>query len=201
MGTAYYFTVILVTLQGEPNTKIELTMKHLQLLLMLSLTIGLMSCKEDPKLPMEMAEDSISTYYFIRHAEKDRSDPENLDPELNQDGLGRAIRWAEVFDPVALDAIYITDFERTAMTAAPTSVKKEITPQYYDPKAINIEEFKSLNLGKNVLVVGHSNTTPEFVNLMLGEEKYVQMDDYDNSSLFIVRIINGKATDIRLKMD
>jgi broad specificity phosphatase PhoE len=176
-------------------------MKYIKLLLMLSLTIGAMSCKEDPKLPLEITEDSISTYYFIRHAEKDRSDPENVDPELNQDGLGRAIRWAEVFDPIALDAIYITDFERTAMTAAPTSVKKEITPQYYDPKAINIEEFKSLNLGKNVLIVGHSNTTPEFVNLMLGEEKYVQMDDYDNSSLFIVRIINGKATDIRLKMD
>lgn len=176
-------------------------MKHINLLLILSLTIGVMSCKEDPKLPMENAEDSISTYYFIRHAEKDRSDPENIDPELNQDGLGRAIRWAEVFDPVALDAIYITDFERTAMTAAPTSVKKEITPQYYDPKAIIIEEFKKLNLGKNVLIVGHSNTTPEFVNLMLGEEKYEHMDDYDNSSLFIVRIINGKATDIRLKMD
>jgi hypothetical protein len=36
---------------------------------------------------------------------------------------------------------------------------------------------------------------------MLGEDKYGHMDDYDNSSLFIVRIINGKATDIRLKMD
>ncbi|SMG27691.1 SixA phosphatase family protein [Arenibacter troitsensis] len=176
-------------------------MKRIHLLLILSFTIGAMSCKEDPKLPLENAEDSISTFYFIRHAEKDRSDPENIDPELNQDGLGRAIRWAEVFDPVALDAIYITDFERTAMTAAPTSVKKEITPQYYDPKALIIEEFKNLNLGKNVLIVGHSNTTPEFVNLMLGEEKYEHMDDYDNSSLFIVRIINGKATDIRLKMD
>ena len=88
-------------------------MKNIKLLLILVLTIGNISCKEDPKLPLENAEDSISTFYFIRHAEKDRSDPENIDPELNQDGLGRAIRWAEVFDPVALDAIYITDFERT----------------------------------------------------------------------------------------
>lgn len=176
-------------------------MKNIKLLLILALTFGNMACKDEPKLPLENAEEYISTFYFIRHAEKDRSDPENIDPELNQDGLGRAIRWAEVFDPVALDAIYITDFERTAMTAAPTSIKKEITPQYYDPKAIIIEDFKKENLGKNVLIVGHSNTTPEFVNLMLGEEKYEHMDDYDNSSLFIVRIINGKATDIRLKMD
>ena len=41
-------------------------MKHLSLLLILALTIGAMSCKEDPKLPLENAEDSISTFYFIR---------------------------------------------------------------------------------------------------------------------------------------
>jgi len=28
---------------------------------------------------------------------------------------------------------------------------------------------------------------------MLDENKYADMDDYDNSSLFIVRIIDGKA--------
>jgi len=176
-------------------------MKNIKLLLIWALSIGVMACKDEPKAPLENTEDYITTFYFIRHAEKDRSDPENVDPELNQEGLGRAIRWAEVFDPVPLDAIYITDYERTAMTAAPTSVKKEITPKYYDPKAIVIEDFKKENLGKSVLIVGHSNTTPEFANFMLGEDKFVQLDDYDNSSLFIVRIINGKATDIRLKMD
>jgi hypothetical protein len=36
---------------------------------------------------------------------------------------------------------------------------------------------------------------------MIGENRYTDMDDYDNSSLFIVRIIDGKATDIHLKMD
>ena len=163
----------------------------------MSLTVIVSACKEDPKEPLEYT----STFYFIRHAEKDRSDPENVDPELNQDGLGRAMLWAEILDPVDLDAIYITDFERTSMTAAPTSVKKEITPQYYDPKAIIIEDFMRENQGKNVLIVGHSDTTPEFVNALLNEQKYEAMDDYDNSSLFIVRVINGRASDIRLNMD
>lgn len=176
-------------------------MKGIKLLLILTLMLNIWGCKEDPEIIIKNTKDHISTFYFIRHAEKDRSHPENIDPELNQDGLGRSIRWAEVLDPVTLDAIYITDFERTAMTAAPISIKKDITPQYYDPKTINIEEFKSNNLDKNVLIVGHSNTTPQFVNRMLGEEKYETMDDYDNSSLFIVRIIDGIATDIRLKMD
>ncbi len=143
----------------------------------------------------------ISTFYFIRHAEKDRTDPENADPELNQDGLGRAIRWAEVFDPIDLTAIYSTNYERTTMTAEPTSVKKGIDVRYYDPNIIDIASFKLDNLGGDVLVVGHSNSTPALVNKMIGQEKYESMEDDDNSSLFIVRIINGVPTDICLKMD
>ncbi|WP_313790399.1 histidine phosphatase family protein [Flagellimonas ochracea] len=163
------------------------------LLLIFTLSNG---CKNDPK-----TEPVISTFYFIRHAEKDRTDPENADPELNQDGLDRAIRWAEVFDPIDLNAIYSTNYERTSMTAAPTSIKKNIDVQYYDPSVLDIEDFKTNNEGLNVLVVGHSNTTPEFVNKVIGQEKYKSMDDNDNSSLFIVRIIDGIPTDIRLKMD
>ena len=36
---------------------------------------------------------SESVYYFIRHAEKDRSNPENKNPELNQQGKIRALNW------------------------------------------------------------------------------------------------------------
>lgn len=151
---------------------------------------------------MEIKEDPvISTFYFIRHAEKDRTDPENKDPELNQAGLNRAIQWAEIFDPIELDVIYSTNYERTSMTAAPTSVKKNIDVKYYDPSSVDIEEFKMSNERLNVLVVGHSNTTPDFVNKMLGTNKYDAMDDNDNGSLFIVRIIDGEATDIRLQMN
>lgn len=177
-------------------------MKTLKLLILVLLTIGFASCKDDKPVVEETITDPIiSTFYFIRHAEKDRSDPENKDPELNQEGLGRAIRWERVFSDVRLNEIYSTDYERTMMTAAPTAINQDLIIKNYDPSAINIEEFKAANLGLNVLVVGHSNTTPDFVNKLLGEEKYQEIDDYDNSNLFIVRIINGKATDMRLKMD
>ena len=87
------------------------------------------------------------------------------------------------------------------MTAALVSIKKETEIEFYDPGAIDIESFKETHKGQNVLIVGHSNTTPNFVNQLLGEEKYDQMDDDDNSSLFIVRFINDNTTDFRLKMD
>jgi len=173
-------------------------MRNIKPLIALAMIIvGSISCKKDTK----NVEPIVSTFYFIRHAEKDRTDPENPDPELNQDGLNRAIRWAEIFDPIPMDVIYSTNYERTSMTAAPTSVKKNIDIKYYDPNEVDIEEFKLINEGKNVLVVGHSNTTPAFVNKMIGFEKYDDMDDSDNSSLFIVRFIDGVPTDIRLKMD
>ena len=171
-------------------------MKVLKTLLILIFALGLLGCNEEPKIA-----DTVSTFYFIRHAEKDRSDPENIDPELNQKGLGRAMHWAEILNDVAIDAIYSTDYERTQMTAAPTAVKKNITVQYYDPESIDIEQFKADNINKRVLVVGHSNTTPDFVNKMIGKEKYQQIDDLENGSLFIVEIVNGIATDMRLNFN
>ncbi|MBT8182700.1 MAG: histidine phosphatase family protein [Eudoraea sp.] len=173
-------------------------MKTVKLLIFAIILTGLMSCKDDQKLSDAYVEPAVSTYYFIRHAEKIRSDSEDIDPELSQKGLGRAMHWAEILNDVELDAIYSTDYERTTMTAAPASVKKDITVQYYDPSDIDIEQFKIDNLGKKVLVVGHSNSTPEFVNKMLGEEKYDPMDDYDNGSLFIVQVTGKNTTSNRL---
>src|SRR5690606_36053983 len=158
------------------------------LLALTILLLGSISCKKDTKY---VEDPVISTFYFIRHAEKDRSDPGNPDPELSQEGLNRALRWAEIFDPIAIDVIYSTNYERTSMTAAPSSVKKQIDIKYYDPPSLDIDGFKTENEGKNVLVVGHSNTIPTFVNQMLGFEKYDNMEDTDNGSLFIVRIIDG----------
>ncbi|MFK5972713.1 MAG: phosphoglycerate mutase family protein [Flavobacteriaceae bacterium] len=174
-------------------------MKSIKIVLIFFLIFNSFGCKDDKNTSEETyTEPTISTFYFIRHAEKDRNDYENVDPELNQKGLGRAMHWAEILNDVTLDAIYTTDYERTTMTAAPVSVKQDITLQYYDPEILDIEQFKVDNLNKNVLVVGHSNTTPELVNMIIGEDKYDDMDDHDNGSLFIVQITDGKASDMRL---
>ena len=168
-------------------------MKVIKFVLFIFLAISV-SCKEESTKDMPQAEISVTTFYLIRHAEKIRSNPEDSDPELSQKGLGRAMHWAEILDQVDLDAIYSTNFNRTSMTAAPTSVKKNIDVQYYDPRIIDIAQFKADNLNKNVLIVGHSNTTPEFVNLLIGEDKYTDIDDSENGTLFIVQIVNGVST-------
>lgn len=175
-------------------------MKAIKFVLIILLIIG-SSCKEEPARDMTQDQKTVSTFYLIRHAEKDRSNPDDADPELNQKGLGRAMHWAEILDAVELDAIYSTDYNRTAMTAAPTSVKKNIDVQYYDPRIIDIEQFKIANLNKKALIVGHSNTTPEFVNQLIGEDKYTTIDDSENGNLFIVQIVNGIATETKLNFN
>jgi broad specificity phosphatase PhoE len=88
------------------------------------------------------------------------------------------------------------------MTAAPTSVKKDIPFEYYDPKTLNVNEFKQEIMGKKVLVVGHSNTTPDFVNKLLGmENRFPAMDDTDNGSLFIVHLFGNQSDVTRLHIN
>ncbi|TLP81297.1 histidine phosphatase family protein [Maribacter sp. ACAM166] len=168
-------------------------MNAIKFVLFVMLTFSL-SCKEEHAKDIPQNDKLVSTFYLIRHAEKIRTNPDDTDPELNQKGLGRAMHWAEILDAVELDAIYSTNFNRTSMTVTPTSVKKNIDVQYYDPRIIDISQFKADNLNKKVLVVGHSNTTPEFVNKLIDEEKYSDIDDSENGTLFIVQIVNGVST-------
>lgn len=173
-------------------------MKKIQVLFFALILTVFIGCEEEPKESMDNVVQPVTTFYLIRHAEKDRTDESNTDPELTQKGLGRAMHWAEILDEVPLDAIYSTDYNRTTMTAAPASVKQDITVTYYQPDQVDIEQWKSDNLGKNVLVVGHSNTTPRLVNALIGSEKYAPMSDTDNGSLFIVQLVGNTAADIRL---
>lgn len=68
--------------------------------------------------------DETTTYYLIRHAEKDRTDTSNKNPNLNLEGLERAKKWASYFKNIELDAVYSTNYNRTQQTATPTAEGK-----------------------------------------------------------------------------
>lgn len=134
-------------------------------------------------------------YYFIRHAEKDTSDPTNPDPELNQAGKERAQRWAQVFKDMPFDLIYSSDYKRTRSTAQAIANSQQKEVQLYDAKKLNDEGFQKKTKGKKVLVVGHSNTNPHFANLILDENKFQNIQDEESGSLFIVTVLpNGTKT-------
>ena len=143
----------------------------------------------------------ITTYYFIRHAEKLRIDKTDKNPNLNFNGYKRAEAWKDVFSDVPFDAIYSTDYNRTKLTAKPTATSKNLPILLYNPNMMYSEAFQNNTKGKTVLVVGHSNTTNVFVNKILGIEKYDEINDNNNSNLYIVTISDGKISSILLKIN
>jgi len=156
-------------------------------------------------LPTFSQDDNTSettTYYFIRHAEKNRSDANDKNPHLIQIGILRAAKWSLVFEHIKFDAVYSTDYNRTKETAQPTAEKNGLDVTIYDPRQLNSETFIANTKGKTVLVVGHSNTTPMFVNAVLGEKKHDNIDDSNNGNVYIVTISgSGEKTDTLLVVE
>lgn len=176
-------------------------MRKLLLLVLVLITTACNSYLWDSSVNPPQAEkisDMATVYYFIRHAEKDTSDPKEKDPDLIEAGIRRAEKWAEVFKDISFDHIYSSNYKRTRATAQAiaNSQKKEV--EIYDPSKLNDENFQKKTKGKTVLVVGHSNTNPKFVNLILEEEKYEDIPDEESGSLFIVSVFPDGRKDSRV---
>ncbi len=157
------------------------------------LLLSFTSCSQEKKLDKAL---DVTTYYFIRHAEKDRSDPSEKNPHLKEEGSKRSENWSHILGNVKFDAIYSTNYYRTIETAKPTADKNKLDISIYNERSSNyVDKFLKDTKGKTVLVVGHSNTTPAFVNAVLGKNKYENIDDNNNGNLYIVTIIEDKIAD------
>ncbi|GAA4278501.1 SixA phosphatase family protein [Aquimarina mytili] len=145
---------------------------------------------------------TTTTYFFIRHAEKEiKNTPKNRNPLLSETGKIRAQKWAELFSDTAVDMIYTTDYIRTRQTAKPIAENQGLQVSLYDPRNIYDLDFQQQTKGKTVIIVGHSNTTPLFVNTILKKEKYSQINEKDYGKLFIVKITENIITDTILNIN
>jgi 2,3-bisphosphoglycerate-dependent phosphoglycerate mutase len=148
-------------------------------------------------LNVSFGQSKTTTYYFIRHAEKVDS---SQNPDLSEKGLQRAELWNKIFSEISFDEIYSTDYKRTLQTASPTATTKKMEIKFYNPKTLNIESFKKETLGKKVLIVGHSNTTPKFVNDIINQNLFSDIEDETFGNLYIVTIIDGIISSQLLKL-
>ncbi len=121
--------------------------------------------------------EKIFTIYLVRHAEKELSAENPKDPPLTPCGEKRAESLANLLKNVQLDVIYSTEYLRTKETAQPVANEKEKELTYYDP--VKLADFAKLLLKnkEDVLVVGHSNTTPVLAGLLIGED----LEPFDES--------------------
>ena len=136
----------------------------------------------------------VTTYYLIRHAEKDLSDKSNRNPHLTVAGHARAEAWGTIFKHLNFDLIYSSPYHRTEETAQPIADAQQRSIMSYDPRDLYNEAFQRATQGKRVLVVGHSNTTPKLANAILGEAIYPPIDESIHGNLYIINIVNGEAT-------
>jgi phosphohistidine phosphatase SixA len=147
---------------------------------------------------IQMVSAQKTTIILLRHAEKDTAVKGaammTADPPLSAAGVDRSVRLISELSAYRPDIIYSTDYTRTKSTIQPLAFlfKKEI--QLYDPKKLSTLADSLLTVkAKTIIVVGHSNTTPALVNLLIKENKYPALADQVYDQYWIVTIENGMA--------
>ena len=146
-------------------------------------------------------EDHCSTFYLIRHAEKVRTNKTDRDPALNEKGIIRALNWKDYFIDKDISKIYSTNYKRTLETVKPIEEAIGLTAILYSPSSIDYKNFISSNQDEIVLVVGHSNTIPDFVNELINDQVYSQIDDLNNSNLYIVKLCESSISHRLIKVN
>jgi hypothetical protein len=118
-------------------------------------------------------------WYFVRHFEKLSGD----NPGLTVKGQQRAQSLARYFTHIPVTKIYSTDYQRTRQSAQPLAEMLGMEIEYYSPARL-ADFANTLGFGDRIVVIGHSNTTPELVRLMGGEAK--AMNEQDFGRLYIL---------------
>lgn len=110
-----------------------------------------------------------ATFVVVRHAEKASDDPR--DPSLSAAGQARARALAASLADTPLTGVYATAYRRTQMTATPAAQAHGVAVVTYDARQSSGDFAAQLRRSHphgTVLVVGHSNTTPEIAAALCG---------------------------------
>ena len=129
--------------------------------------------------------------YLIRHAEKEDS---GTNPNLSAQGLQRANNWAALLQDVPFNAFYSTNYNRTLQTIEPIATQNQKEVTLYDPFNFSLAGVIATNAGKNVFIVGHSNTIPQLINSYLGSDFYPDMTESQYGNLYKVTVTDGAVS-------
>jgi len=128
-----------------------------------------------------------TSYYVVRHAERESSNTMTSDVPLSEAGKQRALALRDLLQREGVKHIFSTNYLRTKSTAQPLADAIHLPVEIYDPRDTGfVSRIKMLK--GNILIVGHSNTVDDLVN-GLGGEMLVSGDlpESEYGDLFIVR--------------
>ncbi len=140
------------------------------------------------------AQTDVTTFILVRHAEKSKDDPR--DPSLSEEGIKRAESLNAMLKQADIAALYSSPYKRTRSTVQPIADAKGLEVNTYDPRsAAFLEDIMTKFKGKTIVISGHSNTTPNVVNALIGEDRFKQLSEDDYSKIYIVSVTEiGKGT-------
>ncbi len=149
-----------------------------------------------PDAPTADDASEATTVYLVRHAEKV---DESADPPLSEIGMARAQALADSLAPGGIDAVLVTPYQRTSLTAQPLTERLAITPTVVsndggvDSLAVRTARaVRALPAGSRVLVVGHSNTVGPTVEA-LGGPTTADLPSCEYDTLFEVTLAEDVA--------
>ena len=135
------------------------------------------------------------TIWVVRHAEKLTDYPKDTNPNLSEKGLQRAEDLKQYLSKKKIEKIFSTPFLRTKNTAEPLAKILNIKVEIYETKidANFANKIKALP-NKNILIIGHSNTVLEIVNILGAKPPVQTLKDDDYDFLFEVKIKRDKVS-------
>ena len=132
-----------------------------------------------------------ASIFLVRHAEKVN---DSDDPELSEAGKARTRALAHTLKDARIERVYSTDYRRTRDTANLLAAMLELPVELYDPLDLAGLADSLRQSGQNSLVVGHSNTTPDLVELLGGDPGSEIDEESEYDRLYIVTIEAGGGT-------
>lgn len=141
----------------------------------------------------QSVKENTSSIFLVRHAEK--ADDGTKDPPLTAAGEARAQRLSLMLKNKNITQVFSSDYKRTRFTASPTAEMANTTVQLYDPRdPKGFAEMLEKLSGQNILVVGHSNSTPTLANTIMDDEIFIKYEESEYSNIIeIRRTYNSKS--------
>ncbi|HKR03728.1 MAG TPA: histidine phosphatase family protein [Bacteroidia bacterium] len=127
---------------------------------------------------------SVSRIYVIRHAQKENTAD---NPHLTSDGQRRAIALCDTMLNKKISFVYSTDSNRTVETVRPTANRLGLQIKRYANDTLDkfVTHVKNIS-GKNILIVGHSTTVIQMLDLFGVTHSITHINDNDYDNLFVI---------------
>ena len=134
--------------------------------------------------------------YLVRHSE--RAEDGTDDPPISDAGWARSRLLSKILQDAGLTHIHSTDYKRTLSTGEPTAEATGLTIDLYDARDLAVAAALIAATPGRHLVLGHSNTTPGFVEA-LGGEGGTPIAEMEYDRLYIVTLFQGSVSSVLLR--